>query len=1026
MTKTLTLGLDIGTNSIGWALMNEEAGLILNSGVRIFQEGINIDAKSKAESPKNAKRREYRQKRRQLFRRKLRNQHITKVLEENGLYPATEAEKASFWQIDPYHCRKKGLDTILSPMELGRVFLHISQRRGFKSNRKSLTEGEEKGALQKGLAEKVGIDATLAEWQTGNFRTFGEYLASLDPHVQRIRNRYTLRDWYEQEINMLWIKQKEFYPDLLTHDLKTKLADPRQGIIFYQRPLKSQKHTLGKCVFEPAKPRSLKSHPDFEEFRMWQIINNITISGPGRTEEPLDDAEKTKLVELFYSKLKITPAGILKKVNLTSDYKLNYDDDTTFTGNETTIKLEKIFGKDCWASKTRQQKEDIWHALHFFQDADKLQEHARDKWAMAELPLQILRKTHLVDGYSQLSRKAINKLLPFLRQGLPYHEAAQAAGYHHSQIAHYAAGLPKLEAPLQTGNPIVQQALFEVRTLVNNIISTYGKPHCIRIELARDLKISKERRAKVRVEQVRNQRRNEEIKTKLIQFGINRPSANDIQKYVLWQECRQICPYTGKSIALADLFNGRFEIEHILPYSRTLDDSLANKTLCCREFNNLKRNKTPFECLGGNPISYNQVLDRVRENNSHKLKKFLQKELDAEGFIQRQLNDTRYISRETKEYLKSICEHVSVTQGSVTAYLRHYWGLNSILDETKTIKNRDDHRHHAVDALVVACTTPRMLQELSRWNGQERAPHIHNFQLPWSTFYRDCYDSVRNILVSIRKKDKIITTHRRKIKLKNGRQVMQKTLAVRGQLHKETIYGKRRDTQNQEFFAVRKPLTDLTPAMVHKIVDPAIKKLVMNRLQEHGADPLAKKFEISKMAFAAPLYLPNNQGGRPYQIKKVRIRENSNPVLLKEGLNQWVEPGNNHHVAIYTNNAGRKKEVVISFWEAVERKKQGLPVFSSTLPDGSQLLTTLQINDMFILNLSDENINWQRPDLTAFLRPYLYRVQKLSASYYTFRFHQASTLEYAKEEISVRSMKAWEKANPIKIAISVLGQVKKI
>lgn len=1035
------LGLDLGTNSIGWSVVDDTQENILGAGAHIFQEGVNIDAKSKAETPKNAKRREYRQKRRQLFRRKFRNNLLQKALKQAELMPATLEENDTYWQGCPYQLRKKALAEPLTAHELGRVIFHLNQRRGFKSNRKS--GSNEEGALYKGGNGKTGIDDTMAEWQSGGFKTFGAYLASLDPHLQRLRNRYTLRSWYEQEMEEIWQVQQQYHSDKLTPEFKKQIASPDFGIVFYQRPLKSQKHLVGKCTLEPQKPRVPLSHPNFEEFRMWQIINNLQVAGPGRFNEPLDDEEKTKLVELFYTKEKIKVSDIRKKLKLTEDYTFNYEKDEQFTGNETSIKLFKLFGKAAWdalpdedktlrTSKAEEKsisKLDVWHTLYFAQDTDWLKRHAAEKWGFDDKQLEKLAKTHLKEGYGSLSLKAIRKMLPYLREGEKYDKAAQLAGYHHSQISEYKTGLEKLEEPKNLRNPIVQQALYELRTLVNQLLQQYGKFDIIRVELARDLKVSAKKRADIRIEQLKNRKRNERYRQELIQQGVSRPSKTDIDKYLLWEECKKTCPYTGKPISFNDLFlHGRFDIEHILPYSRTLDDSLGNKTLCEKGFNIKKGNQTPHECLSGDESAYMLVLERVQQHMPRKLAKFKQEKLD-EDFAQKQLNDTRYISKEARAYLKSICDRVDVANGSTTAPLRHYWGLNSILNEGKNKKSRDDHRHHAVDALVVALTTPRMLQELSRWNSLERTPDMHNYPMPWDTFYRDARSAIESILVSQKKNSKTVTSWNRKVKSKDGKTTTQHTISARGQLHKETVYGKRQDQAGKEFYAVRKSLDVLTPAMIGKIVDPAVREIVKDRLRSLGVNPDAKKFDIPKTAFNEPLYMPNIKGksGRQNQIKKVRIRENSTGMVkLKKNINQWVEPGSNHHVAIYQDGQGKLHERVVTFYEAVERKKQGIPVVQPTTSEGYTLVQTLQINDMFLLGIAEAEINWNAHDLHQQLSPYLYRVQKLSSMDYNFRLHSASTIENKAELKSIWSFKAWAQLKPIKVKVTPIGQLKKI
>jgi CRISPR-associated endonuclease Csn1 len=531
------------------------------------------------------------------------------------------------------------------------------------------------------------------------------------------------------------------------------------------------------------------------------------------------------------------------------------------------------------------------------------------------------------------------------------------------------------------------------------------------------------------VEQLKNRTRNERYYQELIQQGIQRPGKNDIDKYLLWEECKKICPYTGQAISFNDLFlHGRFDIEHILPYSRTLDDSLANKTLCEKGFNIKKGNQTAYECLSRDQANYMQVLERVQKYMPRKLNKFKLDKLDND-FAQKQLNDTRYISKEAKAYLKSICNRVDVTTGTATAPLRHYWGLNSILRVGKNKKTRDDHRHHAVDALVVALTTPGMLRELSNWNKLDRSHEMHNFEMPWATFYRDARTAIENILVSQKKNVKTITSWNRKVKGIEGKTTTQRQVSARGQLHKETIYGKRQDLYGKEFYAVRKSLDLLTPAMISKIVDPIVREIIKDRLRTYGVNPDVKKFDIPKTAFNEPLYMPNIKGksGRQNQIKKVRIRENSSGMVkLKKDLNQWVEPGSNHHVAIYKDEQGNLHERVVTFYEAVERKKQGIPIVQLSTAEGYTLMQTLQINDMFLLGLDEEDINWEDERLHYLLSPYLYRVQKLSSCYYTFRHHKASTIDNASDEKPIRSMKAWVQISPIKVQITTTGQLKKL
>ncbi len=1104
------LGLDIGTNSLGWALV-EVPGQLENTlgtsgaaaarlwglGSHVFPEGVLIDAKSKAESPRGVERRLKRQTRRQLFRRKFRNLLLTRALQRAGLLPTEAAGLADFWATpvgegaarDPYVLRARALDAPLSAHELGRVLYHLNQRRGFRSNRLARTDDEEGGALVDGLPGKPGFQQAETEWAAGGHRTFGEYLNSLDPRQQRRRNRYTRREWYEQELAAIWAAQQPHHPDVLTDTLREYLINPATGVVLYQRPLRSQKHRLGKCPLEPAKPRAPKSALEFEEFRMCAVLNNLEISGPERDATKLAPAERALVQGLFEKGLKtagkqgfalprsagkVTGKQMLAALKLPEGlWKLNYEAKEEFPTRHVWQSLRAIFGEARWEAisavdfslaphgvKAGPQKpltrEDIWHVLASADNADWLLHHAQAVWGLPPDHAAALTRLHLPTGYASLSRKALRKILPWMNGTatlpdgsaafLTYDKAAAAAGYHHSQLAAYAK-TDVLAAPKVKANPIVQQALIELRRLVNQVLHEYGAyPEIIRVEMARELKQSARQREETRRDQLRNRDRNERIRAHLLGLGVARPTFADIEKYRLWDECRGVCLYTGETIAEADLFfSGRYEIEHILPYSRTLDDGFANKTVSAVAANRDKGNRTPYEWLSADPRRYQQLLERARTclgsyQSRTKLRRFEQTEINdgtADGFVQRQLNDTRYIAREAKAYLESlpnVC--VQVAMGTTTAPLRHHWGLNHLLNPDGTHhKNRDDHRHHAIDAAVIACTTPRMLHVLAT-HAQRRLVlgRDHHLPLPWPNFQAAVADALDGLLVSHKgNRRAAITSWNRYardttgavVKGPDGQPLRQRSVSPRGPLHKETGYGRRTNPETGALdFVTRKPLASLTAAMVAKIADRAIRELVRARLRAFGADPDARKFDIPKEAFAEPLYLPNRHGA-PVPIRTVRIAsESSGAVLLKEGQNLWVEPGSNHHAAVYQDLAtGAYLERIVTFFEAVERRRQGIPVVTPPAP-GERLLTTLRLNELFLLGLDPATIDWHAPDLNHRLRPYLYRVQQLSKMYWVFRHHQAATIADDAEMQRVVSFKRWQQLTPLKVLITVTGQLR--
>ncbi|MCD6556629.1 MAG: hypothetical protein J7K64_05485 [Bacteroidales bacterium] len=379
-------------------------------------------------------------------------------------------------------------------------------------------------------------------------------------------------------------------------------------------------------------------------------------------------------------------------------------------------------------------------------------------------------------------------------------------------------------------------------------------------------------------------------------------------------------------------------------------------------------------------------------------------------------------------------------------------------------KNRDDHRHHAIDAITIALTEQSYLQKLSTYNAQSDEKRRGKadkptFETPWENFYNDAKKAASEMLISHKANNKVLTKINKVIH-KNGRKFISKGYAAGGQLHKENVYGKRQAPSSEKpYYHIRKSVESLTTEkQINKIVDTKIRAIILHakaqeKIIKKEIDELNKQFKKAKTDFEEAdiqnqleqkqqeikmLYTLPNKNGERVPIKKVRVKENlGNMMQLKDKkvfaekkgedveLNQYVNPRNNHHVAIYKNSEGELFEKVVTFWEAVERKKERLPVIDKEPKDGSKFITSLEINDMFLLGINEDDINWENPN-HAYLTKHVYRVQKVSSSYYTFRHHLASTLDNSKQEINLQSFKAWKEANPIKVKIDILGRISKV
>lgn len=952
-----TLGLDIGSNSIGWALIgNTDKPTLIATGVRVFPEGVDRDTKG-AEISKNQTRRMARGTRRNRSRKAYRKDKLVRALKAKDFLPQLTEQMEHLFLFDPYSLRAKGLDTKLERYEFGRVLYHLNQRRGFWSNRKS-GKAKEDGVVKKQASE---LQAKMDELKS---RTLGEYFARVKNGAIKIRGHYTFRAMYEKEFDLLWQKQAEFYPELKDEEYYKKI---RHQTIFYQRPLKPTDELIGKCELEPIEQRCPRGDFYARRFRMLQDVNNLKIYNPDGSETELNTEQRQTVFAMLSEKKEVSFDEIRKKLGLIETQTFNLEEgkadkkNAKMKGDEFAASLRSAVGKKEYAKLT---DADIALLNEYVLDDSLSDEHVEKaivgKFGFTAEQAGKIKDISLPEKYTSFSRLAIQKLLPHLEKGMLVHQAIQEV-YGRPQAGQNGPTVDRLEFPTDIRNPLVNKAMWEVRKVVNAIVREYGKPTRIAIEMARDVKGSAKERDELRKKMDDNEQENKKAIEELLKMGINKPSRDDIIKYKLWQECGQVCPYTGRSISQTALFGPtpEFQIEHILPYSRSLDDSYMNKTLCYVNENRLKGNETPYEYYEGKE-EYDQILQRIRVLPYPKRRRFSQKGVELNEFIARQLNDTRYITREVVKYLKTLGIYVFGTKGQSTAELRHQWGLNSVLDLTGTgLKNREDHRHHAIDAIVVALTNRDHLTALAK---SKYNPTNEVFEEPWEGFRKEVEEKVNQILVS----------HRC-------------TRKVSGALHEETNYGPTglKDDKGQDIYVYRKKVQDLTGAMIGKIVDPVVQAIVRKRFLEFGIDPEKKSGKVGKEVWKEPLYMRAKNGNRGPQIKTVRIHDvKRNVIHLKDKNKVYrvVEPGKNHHVEIFEKD-GEKDAKVISLYDTVQRQKKELPVVERNHGEGTKFICSLAINDMVLMKNRQGETN-------------LYRVQKMNVNKQIyFRHHTAATLE---------------------------------
>ena len=823
------LALDVGTNSIGWCMLRtngaDEPIALVKAGVRIFSDGRNPkDGTSLAVTRRLA--RQMRRRRDRLLRRKAR---LMGSLIRLRFFPEEEDARKALVRLDPYELRARGLDHPLQPSEFARALFHLNQRRGFKSNRrtdkKDTTRGALKTAIEK-LREAMAVDGS---------RTVGEWLARRHARREPVRARYhetrvaredgkTRIDKYydlyidramvEHEFDALWAAQARFAPELFNESARAELKD----VLLFQRKLRPVKP--GRCTFLPDLERAALALPTVQRFRVYQELNNLRLLDNQLQEQALTVQQRNLLAKELEARSELTFKGIAKLLKLGGSVQFNLEDEKRdkLKGNATSALLAKdnLFGAE-WHKFSSDKQDEIVQQLLTEASESALIDWLRRETGVDEASAEAIANVQLAEGYGNVSLQAAQLILSELSKGVvSYADAVQAAGFsHHSALAHaqqtgeIMAQLPYYGEPLQrhvgfgTGvptdppekrygriaNPTVHVGLNELRKVVNALIGRYGRPAEVVVEVARELKQGRARRQEIQREQAERQRQNErwaEDYRKITGFD---PAPLDLQKFRLWHELNpkdaadRRCPYTGHQISLERLFSPEVEIEHILPFSKTLDDSLNNKTISMQSANRDKGNRTPWEAFGEgrtHGYDYDAILERASHMPRNKAKLFAPDGYERwlredKDFLARALNDTAYLSRIAREYLSLVCSpnKVRVVPGRLTALLRGKFGLNDVLGKTG-LKNRDDHRHHAVDAAVIGVTDQGLLKRFAQASASARAHQLNRLvetmPLPWPTYRDQVEQAVRAVVVS-HKPD-----HN-----------------YEGRLHNETAYGLRGD-----------------------------------------------------------------------------------------------------------------------------------------------------------------------------------------------------------------------------------------
>lgn len=1148
------LGLDLGSTSIGWAIIDENSKEITNADSTVQNQdkivaiGSRIIPLNQDESTqfskgqaltKNADRTAKRTQRKGYDRYQLRRALLLDELKRLGMHNGTTLKLST---LDLWGLRAKAPCEKVSLLELGRVLLHINQKRGYRTIKSDFGDkktGEYVSQVVGRYNELHSLGLTIGQFMHKNLMADSAF---------RCKERVYPRDAYVEEFDAIMACQQRFYPEVLTSEVVSYI---RNHIIFYQRPLKSCKHLVARCqlesVDENGNPRKYapkvapRTSPLFQICKIWESINNLKIKNKVNDELFISLEQKRAIFDFMntHEKLKATDLknilGIRSKEWMFGkSVGTGMQGNTTYcaiakalegyVGKENLLKFEltindgsivdtetgeisKVIDKSC----EKQPLYKLWHTLYSISDIDELHSVLRKNFKIEDKSVieELCKIDFVKAGYSNKSARAIRKILPYLQDGYQYHEAKLKAGYKETSLTdeqNKARTLAEKLLPIGKGElrqPVVEKILNQLVNLVNALMSEYGRFDEIRVELARELKQSREERESATKAMSSNQRENERV-AKLIQEYELTPTRSRIQKYRMWEETGKVCIYCNSTVDVKEFLLGSgVEVEHIIPRSVLFDDSFSNKVCACRRCNKEKNNRVAYDFMvsrgEGELQAYIQRVNDLAERkniSNTKRNKLLMKGSDVPSdFIDRQLRESQYIAKKAKEMLQTVCYNVYSTSGSITDFIRHIWGWDEVLHslnfrrykeagltemverdvngkkvEVERIKDwskRMDHRHHAVDALTIACTKQGYIQRINNLSSLKEVSFrsLDNEEQGVATKQRltslqryiqmqphfptsEVEKAVEGIAVSFKGGKRAATLGKRYIRKGGKRKCVQKGIVIpRGALSEESVYGRIRNSRTgEQAYVIKYKVGNITLKDVDYVVDERIRAILKERLEQYGGKP--------EKAFAEPVL--DHQGRAIHSVRCYTGLSSVVPVRYNDAGQSiaFVKPGNNHHVAIYKDENGKWQEHIATFWHAVERKKYGVPTiitnpgkvwenisadmpesFLEQLPKSArwEFVFSMQQNEMFILGMEEELYQDAiRNDDYALLSKYLYRVQKLSKGKFFFRHHLETVVDdesaIAKQmgKMKQLSLKSLKENNPHKVHISITGKITEV
>lgn len=970
MSLRYTLGLDIGIASVGWAVLEDnidgEPIKIERLGVRIFD---------KAEQPKTGAslaepRREARGQRRTIRRRRHRKDRIKQLIQQNGIMTRVEMAEMfehSQFETSVYELRVQALERALTKQEFVRVLIHLAQRRGYKSNSKS----EEAKDKENGKV-KIAISENKQCMEENGYRTIGEMLLKDDrfwecnpdgtkifvPHNHPDDYRTTVeRSMVEDEIRLIFSRQHALGVSYATSEFEEAYLEiwgsqrnfdegpggksPYGGNMIEKM--------LGHCTFEKDEPRAAKGSYSAEYFRLLQDVNHLRLVKNNGESCALTREQKQIYIDLVMKSAAASYAQLRKKLELSNDISFNmlrYGSDEIGKVERKKLGHMKFYHemrkalntvqKDAISTVSWEQRDEIARILLCYKSDDK----RKAQLEKLDIPREFIPAllTLSTSKTAHLSVKALRKLIPYLEKGMTYAEACKEV-YGEQKSSVTKKNKLSLFDIEPINNPVVRRAVSQTIRVINAIVREYGAPEVVRVELAREMGKPYDVRTQMTKKQEANAKRNEELRQQIKKIKGAEPTGQDIVKFKLFQDQNGVCLYSGQNLDITRLFEaGYVDVDHIIPYSISFDDSYTNKVLVRSPENRQKGNRIPADYFKSDPARWQrfETLVNTQVHNWKKKRNLLTQALSEEqknGFKQRNLVDTQYIARviynlindhlqfaETGKYDKK--RRTQAVNGAITAHVRKRLGIQKIRE--------DGDLHHAVDAAVVACVSPGMIQKITQYTKHREcirktkegyldtetgelmtreaydAKYSPRFPAPWERFRQELEarlsDNPAEEIARLH-----LATYDSEEEIKPVFVSRKQTHKISGAAHEATI----RSAKKPGGSISKKPLTSLSlnkktgeiegyyASESDRLLYEALKK----RLEEFDGN--------AEKAFAEPFYKPKRDGTRGPLVKKVKIYEKKTITVPVGGGNAdngsmirvdvfYIEDDGYYYVPIYT------------------------------------------------------------------------------------------------------------------------------